>query len=130
MDVEGYEYEIVNGMRNLLESNVPRALFIEFHPDIIGMQRAVDFLSILKSQQFQLKKVILEPSIYPPCSSAGWRLVEFLNKKRLKMKFGASEMTLDDLLSNEPIMTGVAGNPTLFLKRDGKGSGKATLQED
>lgn len=123
IDVEGYEYEIANGMRSILESNVPLALFIEFHPDIMGTQRAVEFLSILRHHQFQLKKVILEPNIYPPYSSLGWRLVDFLNKKRLKMKFGAWEMTLDDLLSNEPIMTGVAGDPALFLKRDGKGSG-------
>ena len=49
--------------------------------------------------------------------------MDFLNKERLKMKFGPLEMTLDDLLSNEPIMTGVAGDPALFLKRDGKDSG-------
>ncbi|MBA7599970.1 hypothetical protein ES703_07016 [subsurface metagenome] len=123
MDVEGYEYEIVNGMRTLLESGVPLALFIEFHPGIMGPQRAADFLSILKHHRFQLKKFILEPNIYPPFSSLAWRLVDLLNKNQLKMKFGAWEMTLDDLLANEPIMTGRAGHPALFLKRDGNDSG-------
>src|SRR3972149_8266524 len=63
MDVEGYEYEILIGMSGLLESNVPLRLFIEFHPDIMGRQRAAAFLSTLKKHGFQLKKVILEPNV-------------------------------------------------------------------
>ena len=126
LDVEGYEYEILNDMSSILRSNMPLKLFVEFHPDIMGSQRAVSFLSTLKDRRFQLKKVILEPNIYPPYSSLAWRLVEFLNEKRLKMKFGALEMTLDDLLSNEPIMTGRAGDPALFLERYGNDSGQTT----
>lgn len=118
MDVEGYEYEILNGMSHILESNEPLRLFVEFHPDIMGPQRAAAFLSTLKAHRFQLEKVILEPNIYPPYSSLAWRLVEFLNKKRLKMKFGVWEMTLDGLLCNEPIMTGSAGDPGLFLEKN------------
>ena len=117
MDVEGYEYEILNGMSSILKSNGSLKLFIEFHPDIMGRQRAIAFLSTLREYQFQLKKVILEPNTYPPYSSLAWRLVDFLNVKELKMKFGASEMTFDDLLSHEPIMSGKAGNPALFLER-------------
>lgn len=123
MDVEGYEYEIVNGMRSLLESRVPLRLFIEFHPDIMGRQRAADLLSLLKQHRFQLKKLILEPNIYPPGSRLAWHIVDGLNKNQLKMKFGAREMTLDELLAHAPIMTGKAGDPALFLGRDGDGSG-------
>ena len=123
MDVEGYEYEIANGMHSLFESNVPLRLLVEFHPDVMGTQRAVEFLSTLKHYRFQLKKVILEPNIYPPYSSLSWRLVDFLNEKLLKRRFGAWEMTLDDLLSDWPIMSGRAGDPALFLERDGNDSG-------
>lgn len=119
IDVEGYEYEVGNGM---LESNVPLRLFIESHPDIMGKQRAEEFLSILKHHQFQLRKVIPEPNIYPLYSRLGWQFVDFLDKKQLKMKFGRWEMTLDELLANEPIMSGKAGAPALFLKRDASGS--------
>jgi len=122
MDVEGYEYEVVNGMRGILESNMPLRLFIEFHPDIMGKQRAEELLSILKHHQFQLRKVILEPNIYPPYSHLGWQLVDLLNKKQLRMKFGRWEMTLDELLTNGPIMSGKAGDPALFLKRDASSS--------
>ena len=122
MDVEGYEYEILNGMSGILESTMPLRLFVEFHPDIMGRQRAAAFLSTLRDHRFQLKKVILEPNIYPPYSGLAWQLVEFLNEKRLKMKFGAWEMSLDDLLSNEPIMSGRAGDPILFLERNGTDS--------
>jgi FkbM family methyltransferase len=121
MDVEGYEYEILVGMRGILASGLPLRLFIEFHPHIMGPQRASSFLATLQAHRFRLKKVILEPNIHPPCSGAAWRLVEFLNEKRLKLRFGAWEMTLDSLLSCEPIMSGVAGDPALFLERNGAG---------
>jgi FkbM family methyltransferase len=119
MDVEGYEYEILIGMSDLLESGRPLRLFIEFHPDIMGQQRAEVFLSTLQKHGFQLKKVILEPNIYPPHSGFLWRLVDCLNEKVLKLRFGAWEMTLEALMTHEPIMSGKAGNPALFLVRDG-----------
>jgi FkbM family methyltransferase len=122
MDVEGYEAEILTGMNGILESDIPLRLFVEFHPYIMGRQNAVTFLSDLKKYRFHLKKVILEPNIYPPHSGLAWRIVEFLNKRELKMKFGAWEMTLDALVSSEPIMSGRAGDPILFLERDGAGS--------
>jgi len=120
MDVEGYEYEIIIGMRGLLQSGVPLRMFIEFHPDIMGRQRASTFLSILKQHGFKLKKVILEPNIYPPHSGLGWRVVDFLNQSQLHLKFGAWDITLDALMSHEPIMSGKAGDPALFLERNGK----------
>ena len=122
MDVEGYEYEIFIGMSGLLESGIPLRLFIEFHPDIMGRQRAASFLSILKQHRFMLKKVILEPNIYPPHSGLAWRVVDFLNNNRLHLRFGAWDMTLDALMSHEPIMSGKAGDPALFLERDGAAS--------
>jgi FkbM family methyltransferase len=122
MDVEGYEYEIVIGMSGLLESGIPLKLFVEFHPYIMGRQRATAFLSVLKQHRFQLKKIILEPNIYPPHSGLAWRFVDFLNQNQLKMRFGAWDMTLDALIVHEPIMSGKAGDPALFLERDGAAS--------
>jgi FkbM family methyltransferase len=122
MDTEGYEYEIFKGMNDTLESGIPLKLLIEFHPDIMGRERAASFLSTLKKHRFQLKKVILEPNIYPPKSRFLWGLVEILNQRVMKMKFGIREMSLDVLMSNEPIMSGRAGDPALFLERDGAGS--------
>ncbi len=117
MDVEGYEYEIIIGMSGLLQSNQPLRLFIEFHPDIMGRQRAAAFLSILKGHGFQLKKVILEPNIYPPHSGFFWRIIDLLNRNQLHLKFGAWDMTLDALIAHEPIMSGKAGDPALYLER-------------
>jgi FkbM family methyltransferase len=122
MDVEGYEYEILMGMSGILKSDIPLRLFVEFHPHLMGRPRAAAFFSALREHRFQLKKVILEPNIYPPHSAVLWRLVDFLNEKRLKMRFGAWEMTLEALMSHEPIMSGMAGDPALFLERDGVGS--------
>ena len=120
MDVEGYEYEIILGMRGLLESNQPLRMFIEFHPDIMGRQRASSFLSILQQHGFELKKIILEPNIYPPHSGLAWRAVDCLNQSQLHLKFGAWDMTLDALMVHEPIMSGKAGDPALVLERNGK----------
>jgi FkbM family methyltransferase len=117
MDVEGYEYEILSGMGDLLASGRPLRLFIEFHPDIMGRSRAEALLTNLQKHGFQLKKVILEPNIYPPHSGFFWRLVEFLNKNQLKMNFGVREMTLEALMVHEPIMSGKAGDPALILER-------------
>jgi FkbM family methyltransferase len=118
MDVEGYEYEILMGMSELLASGRPLRLFIEFHPDIMGRSRAQAFLATLQEHGFRLKKVILEPNIYPPHSGFLWRLVELLNRNQLKMNFGAREMTLEALMDCEPIMSGKAGDPALILERD------------
>jgi FkbM family methyltransferase len=122
MDVEGYEYEIIIGMSGLLASGIPLRLFVEFHPDIMGRPRTAAFLDILKQHRFQLKKLILEPNIYPPHSGLAWRIVNFLNQNQLKMRFGAWDMTLDALMAHEPIMSGKAGDPALFLERDGAAS--------
>lgn len=122
MDVEGYEYEILLGMSGILESGVPLRLLIEFHPDIMGSERAAAFLSNLKKHRFQLQKVILEPNIYPPHSGIAWRLVDFLNERQFKLRFGAWEMSLEALMSHKPIISGRAGDPALFLERDGSGS--------
>jgi FkbM family methyltransferase len=119
MDVEGYEYEILIGMSDLLKSGRPLRLLIEFHPDIMGEQRAEFFLTKLRENGFRLKKVILEPNIYPPHSRFLWWLVELLNKNQLKMNFGAREMTLDALMALRPIMSGKAGDPALILERGG-----------
>ncbi len=119
MDVEGYEYEIIIGMSGLLRSGVPLRMFIEFHPDIMGRQRASSFLSILKQHGFQLRKVILEPNIYPPHSGPAWRVIDLLNQSQLHLKFGAWDMTLDALIAHEPIMSGKAGDPALYLERNG-----------
>ena len=125
MDTEGYEYEILAGMNGILASGIPLKLLIEFHPDIMGRERAAAFLANLKKHGFHLKKMILEPNIYPPHSDFLWRLVEFLNKRVMKMKFGAWDMTLDALMSNESIMSGKAGDPALFLERSGTASREA-----
>ncbi len=122
MDTEGYEYEIIAGMSGVLESGIPLKLLIEFHPDLMGRERAAEFLSNLKKHGFRLKKVILEPNIYPPHSGFLWGLVDFLNQRIIKMKFGAWDMTLDDLMSSEPVMSGKAGDPALFLERGGADS--------
>lgn len=63
MDVEGYEYNIINGMKNILSSkNKPKGCFIEIHPNILRDTydlTARDFVLLLKSYGY-----IIELSMY------------------------------------------------------------------
>ncbi|MFO7772801.1 MAG: FkbM family methyltransferase [Dehalococcoidia bacterium] len=117
MDVEGFEYEILEGMPGILGSGAPLKYFVEFHPDMMGRERAIQFLEILKRHGFVLKRVVIEPHTYPPFSRWALAFVDYLNQKKLKMKFGAYEMSIDELLANKPLMDGWAGHPGLFLER-------------
>lgn len=57
MDVEGYEYEVFNGMDQLLDSGSPRLVFIEVHPQIIGAQKAIDVISRLESSGLEITTI-------------------------------------------------------------------------
>jgi FkbM family methyltransferase len=117
MDVEGYEYEILKGMADILRSNAPLRLFIEFHPDIMVREDADGFIFGLKDYGFKLRTSIIEPNIYPPYSKLTWLIIDFLNARKLKLRYGVLDMSLDELLANEAIMSGFAGAPALFLER-------------
>lgn len=103
MDVEGFEYYIIRGMKNILESGSPLKLFIELHP--VPTMRAL--LVTLKKFGFEATKVIYdEPSPLLMNPLIVRKAVEFLNRKRLNqnINFGYLNMTLDDVLNNKFIM--------------------------
>jgi len=52
MDVEGYEFEIIQGMKNLLAKKCPLKLFIEVHPGYLKKEKLVDMLDTLKNHGF------------------------------------------------------------------------------
>ena len=62
MDVEGYEYEIIKGMSDLLESNKPLILFIELHPFMMSKDNIKELIEILYRNNFWVRAIFLEPS--------------------------------------------------------------------
>lgn len=105
MDVEGYEVEIVKGMRRLLESNNPLKLIVELHPlYYVTEEKRKDFLNVLKESRFQVKWAIYEP--YPASLlSEPIFIRKIINaiSQRANFRFGYVNVTIDDLLSWERV---------------------------
>jgi FkbM family methyltransferase len=52
MDVEGYEFEIIQGMKGLLARRQPLKLLIEIHPAYLGKENLAAMLDLLKQYGF------------------------------------------------------------------------------
>ncbi|MCK4575172.1 FkbM family methyltransferase [candidate division WOR-3 bacterium] len=62
MDVEGYEYQIIKGMLDILSSGKPLILFIELHPFMMSEYEMHNLIKTLKQNNFKVKAIFLEPS--------------------------------------------------------------------
>ncbi len=120
MDVEGYEVEIIKGMKALLSSGKPLKLFIEIHPHIVK-EKIKDLLDTLKSFGFKLKKVCREPNPYLQCQPE--LIKKIINK--LGKKIGIFDAgycseynSIDDLLNDNELVRGEKGGLEIFLERN------------
>lgn len=52
MDVEGYEFEIIQGMKDLLKRKCPLKILMEVHPGYLGKERLADMLHTMKGYGF------------------------------------------------------------------------------
>ncbi|TRZ80986.1 FkbM family methyltransferase [bacterium] len=59
MDTEGYEFEIIQGMKKTLAVKKPLRIFIEIHPTIIK-NKVVELLDILEQHGFEVKRAAWE----------------------------------------------------------------------
>lgn len=62
MDVEGYEVEIIEGMKDILAHNNPLEIFMEIHSFIIR-ERGREMLRTLSRSGFAIKVAIWEPTL-------------------------------------------------------------------
>ena len=105
MDVEGYEYEIIQGMKGMLESGRPLSLLIELHQAPVTKA----LVQNLKQHDFRTKMVIHdEPSQFLVRNRLMRKVTEFVDMKRSghNMKYGYLDMTIDDLLDNKFLTEG------------------------
>ena len=116
MDVEGYEFEIIKGMDNILRSGVPLKIFVEIHPFIMK-EKTKEFLAILKKYGFVAKVVVRELN-FPlrRKSKIFMPIVNALNKK-IDFEFGHLNLSIDDLLNDKLLIQGKKGGLEIIFKR-------------
>ncbi len=104
MDVEGYEYEIVKGMKGLLMQDIPLILFIEFHLDILG-EKVKWLARLLRDGGFEVVKTSVEPHPAVMKSQLGIALTAFCDKQ-IGAPQGYFPLTIDELINNDLYSSG------------------------
>jgi len=86
MDLEGYEIEVIRGMKSTIKKYRPR-LLIELHPQVVGAQAMVTFLKQLKGLGYELEWALDNERDRP----IRWRFLQ------------VEKMSLEELLSDSRI---------------------------
>ncbi len=113
MDTEGYEVEIVKGMKGLLESRKPLVLFIEIHFDAL-MDRSIPMLKSLKEYGFEVKSASYE--MHPAVRNSVFRPLVSLCERGM----GATrylDVTIDDLMNRPCFQKGEVENLEVIFTR-------------
>jgi len=63
MDVEGHEYEILVGNQAHLQDHPPKKIFLELHPDILGVRDACRVLGLLDELGYECEALFVTPKI-------------------------------------------------------------------
>lgn len=104
MDVEGYEYNIIRGMKNILRSKKPMKIFIELHPHIMGRGKTEYVLKTLEANGFEIKKMFR-------C----FTMPEMKVKSR--KDFDYSSMKIESVMKDHSIISGSKGAFEIFFER-------------
>lgn len=110
MDVEGFEYEVVEGALETLSTDKPLKIYMELHFDILR-ERSRDLLSRLKYFGFEVGMVSFEP--HPLAKNKS--LLRFLDT-RIGLKTGYSDLTIKDLLDSKFTSGQVEDVEVLFIR--------------
>ena len=94
MDVEGFEFKVYKGMKNLINLFKPD-LAIEFHPHILGKIKTIEFLSMLRDDGYEILYYV--PRFCDVPIVANWKkdvekikindLINFIDKDLIKKTF-------------------------------------------
>jgi len=124
MDVEGYEYEIIRGMKNILQRKLPLTLSIEFHFHLLKRQQSVEILETLKSAGFRIadvaKEVRQRGQRRHKLLSSVISLVEPVILKEYNQVTPGRHLgwSIDDILSNPIILDNKYRGLSICFKRD------------
>ncbi|GAH71062.1 unnamed protein product, partial [marine sediment metagenome] len=118
MDVEGYEYQIIKGMKKTLQKEFPLTLFIEFHFNILDKQESIEILQTLKYAGFEIGDVTLEPWARGHLEHKFlWSIACFLIRKSRGVPVGHLNLTIDEIASNTAILNGDWESLEIYFKR-------------
>lgn len=116
MDVEGYEYEIINGMTGLLEQQQPMKLFIELHLDILGPDKVRELASTLKSYGFRIVTASIEPHPAVMKYKLGRKLTGYCDRQ-IGAPQGYFDITFNELRTEEKYTNGQIEWLEIILER-------------
>lgn len=103
MDCEGYEYEIIKGMKELLENTPPRMMFIEFHGFFMGLKKSKDLLNKIKKYGYEISSLNVDAKVPNNLFIVGF-LMKMIMKNRERRILGKEKITIDDCLKNEVLL--------------------------
>ena len=115
MDVEGYEYEIIKGMRSLMARDGRLGLLIEVHAEFLGADKTRSLLKVLKENGFKAKKVIIKK--FPePYHIPRWfnNVLDYLSKKIGERDY--SDVSIDYLIDDELFLIDAKYFEAYFIK--------------
>lgn len=119
MDVEGYEYQIIKGMKKILEKQLPLTLFMEFHFEALQREESIEILQTLKEAAFEIADVTFELGIRGFSHHRFlWRIASFLlTKRRHAPPAGHLDLSINEIISNAVILDGHWGPLGICFKR-------------
>lgn len=105
MDLEGYEYQVIRGMKKILEKQLPLTLFMEFHFDFLAREESIEILQTLKGAGFEIADATFETM------TTGYSrhrflfyILSFLERKQQPV--GHLNLSIDEIMSNNAILDG------------------------
>jgi hypothetical protein len=118
MDVEGFEYEILNGMKGILDSEHPLTIFMEMHFHLLNPNQSIEMLNIMKEHGFKILAATVEPpgGLHNKIFS---KILPFLHMKlqSTPIKLGYWKPTIDDVINNKDIIDGKSEALEIFFQR-------------
>ena len=113
MDTEGYEVNIIQGMKELLNTNRPLILFIEVHFDALK-EKVISLLKTLKDVGFKVKWAAHETH---PIAQDSWiRPLVNLCEKGMGAS-GYINVSIDDLMTQRRFLSGQVENLEVIFER-------------
>ena len=100
MDVEGYEYEILQGMGQTMKKDRSMQFFIEIHADFMGMEKTIALFRIMKESGFRHCRVVME-------SPDAFKFAGKIVSKEILPEQGEFDKSIDEMIAEERFHHGV-----------------------
>jgi len=119
MDVEGYECQVIQGMKKTLESPGSLCVFIEVHFNLLESEESLKILHTLKDYGFKVMAATIEHHGRMKHKKM-LSLASFFHRRLYDMpiSYGVLDISLDEIIGNKDILDGKWGALEIFFYRD------------